>query len=122
MIAALVPRLLASLLIAESLFSGVRVAGLLPRLAGYDEVAVALILARGLLGALQFMGGWVLALRRPQGFATRAMGVRRRRAAHAPRRRPGPRADECLPWLRWQVTAGYVVYAVGAAAYLRRRG
>ena len=40
-----------------------------PRLGGYDLVALILILARGALGALQFTAGWLLATKRPQGFA-----------------------------------------------------
>ena len=69
MISAIVTRLLASLLIAESMFGALRVAGLVSQLQGHDAIAVALIVARGLLCALQFVGGWLLANRRPQGFA-----------------------------------------------------
>ena len=114
-------RIIAFLLIAESLFCALRVAELLPQLAAYDVVAVTLILARGLLGAAQFVSGWLLANRRPQGFAM------------APYALVAGAALTCLDvgfnlaptsvyyWLRWQVTGAYAVYAVGAALYLRRR-
>ncbi len=91
-----VVRLLASLLIAESLFGALRVAGLLSRLSGYDNVAVALILARGLLGALQFISGWLLANRRPQGFALAPWAFVASADPHAVRCRPRPRADRRL--------------------------
>ena len=114
-------RLLASLLIAESLFSGVRVAGLLPRLSGYDEVAVALILARGGLGALQFMGGWVLAIRRPQGVVIAQWAFVGGAILTPFDVGLGLAPTSVYPWLGWEVTAAYVLYAVAAAVYLRRR-
>src|SRR5436190_24103729 len=61
-------RLVAFALIAESMFGALRMATLISQLGTYDWVAVALILLRGMLGALQFAGGWLLASRRPQGF------------------------------------------------------
>ena len=62
-------RLLAYVLIAESLFGALYVANLLSQIGIYDPLAIALILARGALGALQFISGWMLTNRRPSGRA-----------------------------------------------------
>jgi hypothetical protein len=118
---AIIVRLLASFLIAESLFGGVRVAGLVPRLSGYDDVAVALILARGLLGAVQFMGGWLLATRRPQGFVLAQWAFVGAAAITPLDVGLGLAPTGVYAWLRWPVTLGYMAYALGAAAYLRRQ-
>jgi len=112
-------RLLAFALIAESLFGGLRVAELISQLGGYDGVAVTLIVLRGLLGALQFMGGWLLASRRPQGLSIAGWAF-----AGAALITPfdvgmGLAPTSVYPWLRWQVTIAYDVYAVAALIYLR---
>lgn len=117
----IVVRLLASFLIAESLFGGARVAGLLSRLPGYDGVAVTLILARGLLGAVQFMGGWVLATRRPQGFVLAQWAFVGGAILTPLDVGLGLAPTSVYAWLRWPVTLAYVAYALGAAAYLRRQ-
>jgi hypothetical protein len=115
-----VTRLIASLLIAESLFTGVRVAGLIPQLSTYDATALALILARGLLGALQFMGGWVLATRRPQGVPIARWGLIGGALLTPLDVGLGLAPTPIYAWLRWQATAVYVAYALGAAVYLGR--
>jgi len=112
---------LASALIAEAMFGGLRTAELISRLGGYDAVAVALIVARGLLGALQFIGGWLLATRRPQGF-----GLSQWAFAGAALITPfdvglGLAPTSIYPWLRWQFTIAYDVYAIAALLYLRRQ-
>ena len=63
-------RLIAFVLIAESMLTAVRVAQLVSQIGVYDGIAVTLIVLRGLLAAVQFMGGWLIAQRRPQGPAT----------------------------------------------------
>ena len=68
MVLSILVRLLAFALIFEAMFAGLYVANLLGELQIYDAIAIALILARGVLGAVQFAGGWLLANRRPQGF------------------------------------------------------
>jgi hypothetical protein len=117
----LLVRLLASLLIAESMFGGLRVAGLIPRLSGYDAVAVALILARGLLYALQFISGWLLANRRPQGFALAPWALVVSALLTPLDVGLSLAPTGVYPWLRWQVTAGYGLYAIAAAAFVRRQ-
>ena len=103
------------------MFGGLRTAELISRLGGYDAVAVALIVARGLLGALQFIGGWLLATRRPQGF-----GLSQWAFAGAALITPfdvglGLAPTSIYPWLRWQFTIAYDVYAIAAWFYLRTR-
>jgi hypothetical protein len=114
----LLVRLLASLLIAESMFGALRVAGLVSRLSGYDAVAVALILARGLLGALQFVSGWLLANRRPQGFALAPWAFVGSAILTPLDVGLGLAPTDVYPWLRWQVTAAYDAYALAAAAFV----
>ena len=114
-------RLIASALIAESMFGALRVADLISRLGAYDAIAVALILARGLLCALQFSGGWLLASRRPQGYTLAPWAF-----AGAALITPfdvgmGLAPTPVYPWLRWQVTIGYEIYAIGAFVFLRSR-
>jgi hypothetical protein len=120
-VAAIFVRLLASLLIAESMFGSLRVAGLIPRLSGYDSVAVTLILARGLLCALQFISGWLLANRRPQGFALAPWAFVASAMLTPLDVGLGLAPTGIYPWLRWQVTAGYDAYALAAAAFVRWR-
>lgn len=117
----MVTRLLAFLLIAESLFGVLRVAGLLPLLPGHDAIAIALILARGLLGALQFAGGWMLATRRPQGFALARWAFLGGAILTPFDVGLGLAPTSIYAWLRWQVTAAYVAYAIGAYLFLRSR-
>ena len=100
------------------MFGALRVADLISRLGTYDPIAVALILARGLLCALQFVGGWLLANRRPQGFALAQLAF-----AGAALITPfdvgmGLAPTPVYAWLRWQVTIGYEVYAIGALLFL----
>ena len=115
----MIVRLLAFALIAEALFGALHVADLISRLGGYDPVAVTLILTRGLLGALQFIGGWLLANRRPQGFTLAQWAF-----AGAALITPfdvgmGLAPTIVYPWLRWQVAIGYDAYAIAALLYLR---
>ena len=115
----LITRLLAFALIAEAMFGGLRTAELISRLGAYDAIAVTLIVLRGLLGALQFVGGWLLANRRPQGF-----GLSQWAFAGAALITPfdvglGLAPTSIYPWLRWQVTFAYDVYAIAALLFLR---
>jgi hypothetical protein len=78
-----------------------------------------LILARGLLGALQFAGGWMLANRRPAGvviarwalLAGAALTVLDVGFRLAP--------TNIYYWYRWQATAAYCIYALAATLALR---
>jgi hypothetical protein len=112
---------LAAVLIAESMFGALRVAELVPRLPGYDAVAVALIVARGLLGPLQFVSGWLLATRKPQGLALAPWAFLTSAALTPFDVGLGLAPTGIYAWLRWQVTLAYVACALAAAEYLRRR-
>lgn len=103
------------------MFGSLRVAGLVPRLSGYDAAAVALILARGVLCALQFISGWLLANKRPQGFALAPWAFVASAALTPLDVGLGLAPTGVYAWLRWQVTVGYDAYALGAAAFLWSR-
>ena len=111
-------RLIAFLLIAESIVNGMHVAGLLPALPGHDVSVVVLILARGLVGALQFAGGWTLAKRRPAGapLARTALLVAAVLTTLDVGLNLAP--TPVYYWYRWQFTAAYWAYAVLAAWWL----
>jgi len=114
-------RLVAFALIFEAMFAGLYVANLVGQLGIYDGFAVALIIARGLVGAVQFSGGWLLATHRPAGPALAQWGL----AGGAVLTLLGVGFDlaptSIYHWLRWQATGAYVVYAIGAIAILGRR-
>ena len=103
------------------MFGALRVAELISRLGAYDPIAVALILTRGVLCAVQFIGGWLLASRRPQGFVISQWAF-----AGAAFITPfdvgmGLAPTPVYAWLRWQVTIAYDVYAIAALLFLRSR-
>lgn len=114
-------RVLAFLLIAEAIFNGLYVAGLIGALPGHDTIVVVFIFARGILAALQFSGGWTLAERRPSGIAlartalvagalltTLDVGLNL--------------APTSVPyWYRWHATTVYWVYALVAVWYLSKQ-
>ena len=114
-------RLIAFLLIAEAMFGALRVAGLLPQLSAYDFVAITLIVLRGLVGAWQFVSGWLLANRRPQGLAMAPWALLASATLTVFEVGFNLAPTDIYYWLRWQVTGGYALYAVSAAAYLRTR-
>lgn len=103
------------------MFAGLYVANLLGELQIYDAVAIALILARGALGAVQFAGGWLLANRRPQGFVLAQWGL----LGGAIVTILGVGFDlaptSIYHWLRWQATSAYCLYAAAAIVILNLR-
>ena len=115
-----ISRVIAFALIAESLFGALYVTTLLSSLQGYDAVAVALIVARGLLGALQFVAGWTLANRRPVAVVLArwalAGGVILTVLMVGFYLAP----TDIYHWYRWQWTAGYCIYATLGIAVIRR--
>lgn len=115
----LLVRFLAFLLIAEALFAGARVTQFVPRLGGYDPIAAVLILSRGLLGALQFTAGWLLATRRPPGLALGQAAYVAAAILTAIDVGMGLAPTEVYAWIRWQVTLVYAMYAIAAAMFLR---
>jgi hypothetical protein len=118
-VSSLIARLIAFLLILEAMFAGLYVVNQLDQLGMSGSVAVSLILARGLAGALQFAGGWLLATRRrPQGVVLAQWGL----AAGAIITIVGVGFNlaptSIYHWLRWQATGAYCVYAFGAMVFL----
>jgi len=103
------------------MFGALRVAGLLPRLSVYDSVAIALIVLRALIGAWQFVSGWLLANQRPQGLAMAPWALLASATLTVFELGLNLAPTDIYYWLRWQVTGGYAVYAIAAAAYLRSR-
>lgn len=116
----MVIRLIAFALIAESMFGALYVANLLSQLGVYDAVAIALIIARGALGAAQFIAGWTLANRRPAGrnLARGALVAGAVLTILGVGFNLAP--TSVYYWYRWHVTAAYCAYATGAAWYLGR--
>jgi len=115
-----ITRLIAFALIAEALFSALRLATLLPQLGIYDPLAIGLIVARGALGALQFTGGWMLANHRPAGpvLARWALAGGAVLTVLDVGFRLAP--SNVYYWYRWQYTGAYLAYAAMAIAVLSR--
>ena len=116
---ALIRFLLAALLVAESLARAVRLAALLPALAGYDATAVLLILAGGLVAALQFSSGWMLAARRPPAAVLARWAFLGAAIVITLTVGFGLAPTAVYPWWRWQVTGGYWAYAIVAVICTR---
>ena len=113
-----VVRIIAFLLIAESMFGALRLSVLLAQFGIYDALAIALILARGALGVLQFTGGWLLAHHRPAGvvFARWALAGGAVLTIFDVGLQLAP--TNIYYWYRWQVTGAYAVYALAAIWWL----
>ena len=109
-----IARAIAFLLIAESMFGALRLSVLLSQLGIYDALAIALILARGAAGVLQFTGGWLLANHRPAGvvFARWALLAGAILTVFDVGLQLAP--TSIYHWYRWHVTVAYGVYAAVA--------
>ena len=116
-----ISRVIAFLLIAESLFGALYVSSLIASVGSYDGVAIALILTRGLLGALQFIAGWQLANRGPAGSVLARFALVAG-AVHVVLSLGFNLAPtDIYYWYRWHVTTAYCAYALGGVAWLSRR-
>jgi hypothetical protein len=115
--------LLGVILIVEAAFAGLYTLQLIPALAGYDAIAVGLILARAGVGALQLTGGWQLVQKAPSGpaLARLALLLSAVLTTMIVGWRLAP--SEIYYWIRWEVVTGYWAYAVvGAWSLTRSRG
>ena len=112
--------LISLLLLLESAFNALHVAGLLTVFGGYDPVAKLLIIARGFTGALQFAGGWTLLAGRPAGRALARAAVLVAAVLTTLDVGFDLAPMDVYPWWRWQVVAIYWIYAVGMAGLLSR--
>ena len=104
------------------MFAGLYIADLLGQLQIYDSIAIALIVARGLLGAVQFAGGWLIATHRPAGPLLAQWGLAGGALVTLLGVGFGLAPTSIYHWLRWQATGAYVAYAVGGIVLLRRYG
>ena len=108
------------LLCAEALLTGTWVASHLTTAAVYPWATVAIILVRGLVGAVQFAAGWMLMGRHSAGvlfgqwaFGTSAVLLVLELGA-------GLSPSSLFPTFRVPVIVGYAAYALVAIAVLRR--
>ena len=113
-------RLLSVLLLLESLAAGVYVARLVPALPGHDFSVIVVILARGVVGTLQFAAGWMLATRRLPGVPLARLAFASSAVVTTLAVGLNLAPTGVYPWWRWQFTGGYWVYALAALVVLRR--
>ncbi|HYN10374.1 MAG TPA: hypothetical protein VES67_23505 [Vicinamibacterales bacterium] len=114
-------RLLGAFLIVEAALAALSTLQSLPALPGYDPIAVALILARAAVGALQLSSGFLLVEKRPAGPALGQAALLA--SAIVTTLTVGYRLapSDVYYWIRWQFVAGYWAYAVGGIWLLRGR-
>jgi hypothetical protein len=113
-------RVIAFLLILEAMLAAFHFANLLSFLAVHDGIALALIVARVLLAALQFSAGWMIASRRSQGYSLGPWAL-----AAGALLTPLDVGLNLAPtlveqWWRTEVTIGYALYAAVGIWILRR--
>ena len=113
-------RVLSFLFVAESVLAAFYLSQLISALPGHDTSVIAVILARGVVGALQFMAGWLLGARRPVGVVVARWAI------------VGAMTWELLavgfnlaptgiyPWWRWQATGIYFIYGTAMLAALHK--
>ena len=106
---------IACLLVVEGVFTALWMARMIPTLAGHDGIVVALMMARGLVGAAQLTSGLFLFGRRPAAatIARSALLVSAVLMTLEVGERLAP--SDLEPGLRWPVVVGYWVYAISAA-------
>lgn len=105
----------ASLLLIEAFSTVSRLAALLPVLGVYGPVALAVLGARGLAGALQFTGSWLLFSDQPPAapIARAALLLSALVTTLETGFRLAP--SNADPSLRWWLVGIYWVYAIGMA-------
>lgn len=109
----------AAFLFVEGLGNAIWVAGLVVALQGYGAVAVALVLARGLAGALQCSSGWMLLAGRPPGavLGQAAFGFSAALAIFETGLRLAP--SNADPTYRWLWVGVYWTYALAMILLIR---
>jgi hypothetical protein len=105
----------------EGLASAVWVAGLIQALPGHSPTAIAVVLARGLVGALQISSGGLLLMRRLPApvLAQAAFLASALLTTLETGLRLGP--SNADPTYRWLWVAVYWAYALGMIALIRLR-
>jgi len=112
-------RVLAFLLIAEGVSTLFWIVMLVPSLGWRDRSSVAVIIARGVIGALQLVGGWGLAIRSASApvLARWALGLSAALLVLEVGLRMSP--SNLDPTFRWPLVSAYAVYALAAIVILR---
>ena len=114
-----ISRVIAFLLIAESLVGALNFTQLISQIGIYSPLTIALILLRAVLNAFLFVGGWTLANRRPQGPALARYALLASAVLTLFDVGLNLAPTMVYPWWRWQVTAGYGVYAAACTGILK---
>ena len=112
---------LATLFFLESLGAVLYLSRLISALPGHDALVVVLILLRGVIGALQFMAGWMLAARRPPGVVLAQWAVVGSAVWVLLAVGFNLAPTDIYPWWRWQAASAYGLYAVVMLVILDRR-
>src|SRR5262245_11352299 len=107
------------LLIGESLYSAMWLVQRLGMLAVYDNVALTLLVARGVVTLAQFVAGWWLqrALPPARTLAITALGASAALLVCELGFRLGP--TSVVPGWEWIYVGGYGVYAISAIVILK---
>ena len=97
------------------------VANVIPSLPAIGAIAIVLVIARMLVGALQFVSGWLLLVHRTQAtvLATAALALSAALVVLEFGLRLAPLDQD--PAFRWFIVCGYGVYAAAWIAYLHTR-
>lgn len=106
-----ISRIIAFLLIAESLFGALNFTQVVSQIGIYAPLTIALILLRALVNAFLFVGGWTLANQRPQGPALSRYALLASAVLTLFDVGLNLAPTMIYPWWRWQVAAGYGIYA-----------
>jgi hypothetical protein len=114
-----ISRLIAFCLIAEALFGALNFTQLIPQIVIYTPLTIALILLRAMVNAFLFVGGWTLANRRPQGPALARYALAAGAVLTLFDVGLNLAPTMIYPWWRWQVTAGYFIYAMTCILILK---
>jgi hypothetical protein len=111
-------------LLWEGASTGLWIASRLPMWRAYDGIALAAVVARGAMAALQLAAGSLLWKRSPAGLAMAPTVFLGSAALYALELGAGLRPSSVYPGARWLLVTAYGGYAVAAAVVLvtvRRR-
>jgi len=114
-------RVVALLLIAEGVWTLMWLTQLLSSLGWRDKSSVALILARGVVGAMQLTTGWGLAGMRPSALPLARWVVLVSAVLSTLEIGWRLTPTDLDPTYRWPLVLAYWVYALGAVWVLRRQ-
>ena len=113
-------RILGLLLTAEGVWTLVWLTQLLSSLGWRDKSSVAVILARGIVGAMQLMTGWGLASRRPPALPLARWVLLVSAVLLTVETGWQLTPTDIDPTFRWPLVLAYWVYAGVAMLFLRR--